>query len=79
MAEVALAFVLGTGASMLVRELVRLRSVDAGVARENVVTFHVGERRDAPGGPLRFYDMADRVARLPGVRAAGFAQMLPYW
>jgi putative ABC transport system permease protein len=76
-AEVALAFVLGAGASVLLRELVRLRGIDAGLVRENVITFHVWQPRDAPGGAQRFYDTADRVAHLPGVRAAGFAQMLP--
>ncbi len=75
--EVALAFMLGVGATMLLRELARLHATDAGLVRENVITFHVGQQRDAPGGARRFYDMADRVTALPGVRAAGFAQMLP--
>lgn len=79
-AEVALAFVLGVGAAVLLRELVRLRATDAGVVKTNVITFHVGQPRspdiNAAIG-LRFYDVADRVAQLPGVLAAGFAQMLP--
>ena len=79
-AEVALAFVLGVGASVLLRELVRLRATDAGLVKTNVITFHVGQ----PRGPevndaiaARLYDVADRVSQLPGVAAAGFAQMLP--
>ena len=75
-AEVALAFVLGVGASVLLRELVRLRATDAGIVPANVLTFHVGQPRNADIG-MRFYDIADRVAGLPGVHAAGFAQMLP--
>ena len=79
-AEVALAFVLGTGASVLLRELVRLRATDAGVVKTNVITFHVGQPRNPDLNTaigLRFYDVADRVSQLPGVLAAGFAQMLP--
>jgi putative ABC transport system permease protein len=75
-AEVALAFVLGVGAAVLLRELVRLRATDAGIVKANVITFHVGQPRNADIG-MRFYDIADRVAALPGVVAAGFAQMLP--
>ena len=76
-AEVALAFVLGVGAAVLLRELVRLRATDAGIVPQNVMTFHVAQRRNAPDIPARLYDIADRVAALPGVQAAGFAQMLP--
>jgi predicted permease len=53
----------------------------------NVVTFHIGhrpgwwglERRGAPAAEdvRPFYEIADRVARLRGVRAAGFIQILP--
>ena len=75
-AEVALAFVLGVGAAVLLRELVRLRATDAGIVQTNVITFHVGQPRNPDIG-MRFYDIADRVASLPGVHAAGFAQMLP--
>ncbi len=75
-AEVALAFVLGVGAAVLLRELVRLRATDAGIVQANVITFHVGQPRNPDIG-MRFYDIADRVAALPGVHAAGFAQMLP--
>jgi len=76
-AEVALAFVLGVGAAVLLRELVRLRATDAGLVPKNVITFHVGQPRNTPEMAVRLYDMADRVAALPGVQAAGFAQMLP--
>ena len=77
-AEVALAFVLAVGAAALLRELLRLRATDAGIVREGVLTFHVGQRRTmGPAGAAAFYTMADRAAALPGVEAAGFSQMLP--
>jgi putative ABC transport system permease protein len=77
-AEVALAFVLGIAASAVFRELVRLHRTDPGLAPHNVLTFHVGQKRGAVAQDgLRFYEIADRVRQLPGVQAAGFAQMLP--
>jgi predicted permease len=83
-AEVALAFFLAVAASLLLRELLRLRATDLGMVTRNVVTLHLGRRVPLPtrGGPIeadvrRFYEIADRAAALPGVRAAGFTQMLP--
>jgi len=76
-AEVALAFVLAVGATLLVRELVRLRNTDAGMVTANVVTFHLGHRVTPRTDVGQFYEIAERVTRLPGVRAAGFTQMLP--
>ena len=76
-AEVALACVLGVGAAVLIAELSRLRHIDMGMVTSNVVTFHVGHRMTPQTNQGQFYEIADRVARLPGVRAAGFIQMLP--
>ena len=76
-AEVALACFLVTGAAILVRELGRLRNTDLGMVTSNVVTFHVGHRMTPQTDPRQFYEIADRVAQLPGIRAAGFIQMLP--
>jgi putative ABC transport system permease protein len=84
-AEVAMAFALAVGGVLLVRELVRLRNTDTGMVSRNVVTFHLGQRivfgatRGAtPAVEVRkLYDIADRVARLPGVKATGFTQVLP--
>jgi putative ABC transport system permease protein len=82
--EVALAFSLAVGASLLVRELLRLRGTDLGMETHNVVTVHLGRRMPPSGreGPAesvtrRFYEISNRVAALPSVRAAGFTQMLP--
>jgi len=76
-AEVALACLLAIGASVLVRELVRLRNTNPGIVTKNVVTFHVGHRVTPATDVRQFYDIADRVERLSGVRAAGFTQLLP--
>lgn len=76
--EVALAFILAVGAAMLIREFVRLHDAPTGMATHNVVTFHVGRRMTGADKDARpFYEIADRVGRLPGVRSAGFTQLLP--
>lgn len=72
-AEVTLAFVLACGASVVIRELVRLRHVDTGMATERVVVLSVTPRVTAADCQA----IEDRVAQLPGVRAAGFIQMVP--
>jgi predicted permease len=76
-AEVALACLLAIGAAMLVRELVRLRETDAGMTTDRVATIHLGHRATPDSDPRQFYAIADRVAALPGVEAAGFTQLLP--
>ena len=75
-AEVALAFVLASGAALIVSEMQRLRESDNGMAIENVVTFHLGQPT-AKGIELQYYDIASRVTQIPGVQAAGFTQVLP--
>jgi predicted permease len=82
--EVAAALVLAIGAATLGRELMRLRQADGGMRTDHVVTFHVGHRPIARGQdrPLDaevrpFLDIEARVLQLPGVRAAGFTQLLP--
>ena len=76
-AEVALAFVLAIGAALVVREVWRLRNAPTGMTPRNVVTFHVGHRTTPRSDPLKFYEIVERVSRLPAVDAAGFTQMLP--
>lgn len=71
--EVALAFVLGIGAAIIVREIVRLGSVDTGMVTENVVALHVTPRTATPD----YYTIEERVSALPGVRGAGFIQFVP--
>jgi predicted permease len=74
--EIALAFLLAVGAALLVRELDRLRHTDTGMVTDRVITLHLGQRVPRPE-PGRFYEMEDRVAQLPGVRAAGLTQLVP--
>jgi predicted permease len=76
-AEVAMAFVLAIAATLLIRELVRLRTTDPGMTTSNVVTFHVGHRMTPQTDTRQFYEIAGRVSALSGVRAAGFIQLLP--
>jgi len=76
-AEVALACALGVGATLLMRELVRLRHTDPGMVTSHVVTFHLGQRMVAGSDGREFYEIADRVSALAGVTSAGFTQLLP--
>ena len=71
--EVTLAFVLMTGACLMVREMIRLRRVDTGMAIENVLALHLTPRVAAS----EYYAIEERVRQLPGVRDAGFIQMVP--
>src|SRR5262249_42526720 len=71
-------FVLGVSAAATFDQLRELRRTDPGIDAHNVLTFHIGKPRGAaPLDSRPLYDIVDRVAQLPGVRAAGFAQMLP--
>jgi predicted permease len=83
-AEIALAFVLAMGATLLIREHSRLTTTYVGMETRNVTTFHLGHRMISRGRERpyaddvrQFYEIADRVAQLPGVQAAGFTQLLP--
>ena len=75
-AEVALAFVLASGAGLVISEMTRLRESDNGMVTANVATFHLGQPV-TPGIELQYYAIAERVAQVPGVQAAGFTQVLP--
>ncbi len=71
-AEVALAFVLLAGAGLLVRTFLNLQRTNAGVRPENVLTAHV-----VVAGAAESNAIEERVARIPGVRAAGLISLLP--
>ena len=70
--EIALAFVLLAGAGLLLRTFVNLQQTNAGVDAENVLTAHVV----LSGGP-EAVAIEERIARIPGVRAAGLISLLP--
>jgi putative ABC transport system permease protein len=85
--EIAAALLLTAGAATLIGELARLRNTETGMMTSNVVTFHLLDRPPSVGVVRRgpppeaetrpFYEIADRVRQIPGVRAAGFTQVLP--
>jgi predicted permease len=70
--EVALAFVLLAGAGLLLRTFLNLQRTNPGLNADNVLTLHVvvsGARESAA--------IEERVAQIPGVRAAGLISLLP--
>ena len=80
-AEVAMTLVLLVAAGLLVRTLVRLGKVDKGFNSQNVLTMNIG----LPGVKypkaenwIAFYkQLNERIASLPGVKAAGITSVLP--
>ena len=81
-AQVALCFVLLTGAGLMMRSFVAIRGVDPGFRPRGVLTMStalsvpklVGARRYGA-----FYEnFTEELARLPGVTAAGAASSLPW-
>jgi putative ABC transport system permease protein len=79
--EVALSVVLLMGASVMLRSLVALRTVNAGFDPENVLTMSVSlpaARYTTPAQRTGFFDTAlERLRALPGVSAAGAIDDLP--
>jgi putative ABC transport system permease protein len=74
--QIGLAAVLLLGSGLLIRSLLELTSIDPGYATSRVITFQVALPPNQPA--LRFADdLIARVQRLPGVRAAGYADHLP--
>jgi putative ABC transport system permease protein len=79
-AEVALSLVLVIGAGLLMRSVVKLRSVDLGFRADGVITANVrlpATRYDAVRAEGFFYDSLSRIAALPGVQHAAGASCLP--
>jgi predicted permease len=82
-AEVALAFTLLVGGGLLVKNLVRLQSRDAGIRAEGVIAFDVapsGPRYEAPDQKRVFYrELYSRLAGMAGVQHVGFISHLPMY
>jgi predicted permease len=79
-AEVLLAVVLVTGASLLVRTVDRLQAVDPGFEPEGVLTMDVLLSEDERSGAERaaFHEaFLERARSLPGVEAVGLLNRLP--
>jgi putative ABC transport system permease protein len=80
-AEIALSLILLNGAGLLVRSFLRLQEVDGGFRPDHVLTMGIslpGEKYSKPEQVRAFYrEVLDRVAKLPGVQAAGAVDLLP--
>jgi predicted permease len=73
-AEFAAAVTLLTGAGLLVRSFILIRTVDPGFRPEHVLFVEIPHSwsRDTPEKRVAFYsELVDRVQSVPGVRAAG--------
>ena len=78
--EVALAVLLVAGATMFTRSVGRLYAIDPGFAPANVTAVDLVAPTKVMAAPARaafFAALAERVALLPGVQAAGFVTRLP--
>jgi predicted permease len=78
--QVALAFVLLVGAGLLIASFRKIHEVPLGVKPEGVLAFelHLPEARYDSTARARFYEtVAERIAALPGVVAAGGVSKLP--
>ncbi len=71
-AEIALAFVLLTGAGLLLRTFLNLQGTPTGFRTAGVLTLHL-----AVENAEESLSLVERVARVPGVDAAGFVSLLP--
>ncbi len=78
--EVALAFVLLTGAGLLLRTFASMRGVKVGCRTENVLTLSMPPSR-AHRGPVQSAayqrEVLRRVRAIPGVASAGFTNHIP--
>jgi predicted permease len=76
-ADVALALVLVSGASLLLRSFHRLTAVDVGFQPSGAVTFTVGVPRDEREQRRVFGALLQRLRELPGTLAAGGVDYQP--
>jgi predicted permease len=80
-AEIAVAFSLLVGAGLLVKNLVLLRSRDAGIQTERIVAFDiptVGPRYKEEAQTRAFWrELYARLAQAPGVESVGMTSHLP--
>jgi predicted permease len=83
-AQVALSLVLVIGASLFVRSLQKLRTIDPGFRREGVLVMQLLQqpgREKIPNRTLYYRQLAESLSRLPGVESVSYSHMgplLPY-
>jgi predicted permease len=79
--QIALALILLVSAGLLIRSFSRLRAVPLGLTADRVMTFEVHlpqGRYEDPARRATFHrEFAERLAGLPGIRAAGAVSRLP--
>jgi len=79
--EVAMTLVLLVSAGLLIKTVMRLQSVDKGFNSQNVLTMNIGLpslKYPKPDNLIAFYKQTtERIAELPGVKAAGITSVLP--
>jgi len=79
--EIAMTLVLLVCAGLLIRTVMRLQNVDTGFNTQNVLAMNIGLpaiKYPKPENRIAFYKaITDRIASLPGVKAAGTTSVLP--
>jgi hypothetical protein len=79
MAQIALTFLLLSGAGLMLRTYENLSHSDPGFEASRAITFHVGAGWDEDRTRIGHLqeDILDKLSALPGVEAVGFANFLP--
>jgi predicted permease len=79
--EVALAFILLTGAGLMIRSFLRLQNVDPGFEAANVLTMRLSlselKYREPNQQRIFFQQLLEQIAALPGVEEVGATTELP--
>jgi putative ABC transport system permease protein len=79
--EIAMTLVLLVSAGLLIRTVARLSQVDKGFNPTNVMAMNIGLpslKYPNPENVIAFYQqVTDRIAAMPGVKAAGLTSVLP--
>ena len=78
--QIALSLILVMGAALFVRSLQNLRSADLGFRRHGVLLMNVFPQpgnEKIPDRVAYYRDLADRLARLPGVSAVSYSNTAP--
>jgi putative ABC transport system permease protein len=79
--QIALAFVLLSGAGLVIRSMIGLLSVEPGFETENLALANVSFPSGVEGmddAVLYFRDLEDRIRALPGVLDVGAANQMPF-
>jgi predicted permease len=78
--QVSLSLILVIGATLLVRSLEKLRSVDPGFRREGVLLmqlFPQAGHEKIPNRTAYYRELAEKLSQLPGVESASYSHMGP--